>query len=152
MTQESSSRFESGAASNPPKGKNPRVMITIEIVQELNGLQVTNICLKADPRREVSNEVACSIASARMNKLLKVVRTAKQSGAKVGYKMNALTSIKVYNGEELILDSSEATRICEDSGFGSDSYTFRGVTSDKNKHSNVTGAYSFVQEMTSVEA
>ena len=126
-------------------------IVTLEIIQHVDGLQVTNVMLTAEAGREVSNRTACNIAAGRLNKLINVIRTAKRSGANVGYKMNLITTVRVYNGSQCVLDTAEARDILNEYGL-TGSFTFRGVTSCERKHANVVHAFDVLAELQSLEA
>jgi hypothetical protein len=126
-------------------------IVTLEIIQHVDGLQVSNVLLTAEPGRLVNNRTACNIAANRMSKLINTIRTVKRSGANVGYKMNLRTTLKVWNGSKCILDTAEARDILFEAGIPH-AFTFRGVTSCEKKRANVLGAFEVLAELNSVGA
>ena len=125
-------------------------LVTLEIVQYLDGLQVTNVKLTASPKKAVTDRTACNIAANRLSKLIDIIQISKRNGARIGYKMNALTYCRVFNNGELVLDTySESQRAANDGLLGS--FTFRGVTGSENKRANVLGAFDVAQQLNSVE-
>jgi len=126
-------------------------IVTLEIIQHVDGLQVTNVMLTAEPGRLVNNRTACNIAANRLNKLIGVIRTAKRAGANVGYKMNLITTVKVWNGSKCILDTNEARELMAEFGIPN-SFTFRGVTSCDNKRANIVEALNTMAELNSLSA
>lgn len=125
-------------------------LVTLEIVQYLDGLQVTNVKLTASPKNAVTDRTACNIAANRLSKLIDVIQISKRNGARIGYKMNAVTYCRVYNNGELVLDTYDESQRSAKEGL-LDSFTFRGVTSSKNKRANVLGAFDVSQQVNSVE-
>jgi len=126
-------------------------IVTLEIIQHLDGLTVSNVMLTAEPGRLVNNRTACNIAANRLTKLIDTIRKVKRTGANVGYKMNLRTTVRVYNGSKCILDTVEARDILHDAGIPH-AFTFRGVTSCEKKRANIIGAFEVLAELNSVGA
>jgi len=122
-------------------------LVTLEIVQYLDGLQVTNVKLTASPKKAVTNRTACNIAANRLSKLINIIRLSKRNGARIGYKMNAVTYCRVWNDGELVIDTRSASDTFEEFGLPA-SFTFRGVTSCEKKRANVVGAFDVMAELT----
>ena len=123
-------------------------LVKVEVLQFVDGLQVSNVVMNAEPGRPVSNRTACNIAANRMNNLIETVRFAKRNGTKIGFKMNALTYVKVWNDGELVLDSRAESLKANDCGL-MDSFTFRGVTNCDNKRAQVIGALEVSAQLNS---
>ena len=126
-------------------------VITLEIIQHIDKLNVTNVMLTAEPGRLVNNRTACNIAANRLNKLIGVIRTAKRAGASVGYRMNLITTVKIWNGSNLVLDTNEVAELMAEYG-AENSFTFRGVTSCDKKRANIVHALLTMAELQSLDA